>query len=393
MRPHFNLSLKGKILLRFLLVIFISFALYGTLIYFVYKFNLRGEHYFRALRDHPGLEQAIIDRIRELERMGPKRFAPPITILPSGLFTRVFFSITGGVLAIVIVAASGGFLFLKRMLNQIDLITKNVKEIDEKRLHLRLNLKGKDPISNMAKTFDNMLDKLEASFKNQKQLIQNVSHELNTPLAVIKTKIDVLRQKKTATRKEYEETLEIINDEIMRLSKITEELLVLSQLEENGNKDGFVVIDLKGVLNKMLKLFEARIAAKNLHLETFLCEKSQVSGINTQIEQLLFNLLDNAVKYSDSGGELIIRLKNDSEGKNVILSLTNTAKSIKKDDLSNIFERFYKASNSQKEKGFGLGLSIAKKIVENHSGKIEASYDEDKKAVTFKIVFPLVNKT
>ncbi len=122
------------------------------------------------------------------------------------------------------------------MLKQVDFITKNVEEINDKKLHIRLNLKGKDPISNMAKTFDNMLDQIEHSFKSQKQFIQNASHELNTPLTIIKTKIDVLKQKKTINTDDYRETIDLIDSEVMWLSKITEQLLVLSDLEENGSK-------------------------------------------------------------------------------------------------------------------------------------------------------------
>ena len=93
-----------------------------------------------------------------------------MTILPPGLFIRVAFTITGGVLVIIIITTSSGFLFLRRMLKQVDFITKNVEEINDKKLHIRLNLKGKDPISNMAKTFDNMLDQIEHSFKSQEAI-------------------------------------------------------------------------------------------------------------------------------------------------------------------------------------------------------------------------------
>ncbi len=182
-----------------------------------------------------------------------------LPFLPPGLFIRVFFTITGGVLVIIIIATSGSFLFLRRMLKQVDFITKNVEEINDKKLHIRLNLKGKDPISNMAKTFDNMLDQIERSFKSQQQFIQNVSHELNTPLTIMKTKIDVLKQKKTVNTGDYRDTIELIDGEVMWLSKVTEQLLVLSDLEENGSKPEPVKVDFKLILEKMLKLFENQI--------------------------------------------------------------------------------------------------------------------------------------
>lgn len=384
-----KLSLKSKILLWFGIIILVSFILYSFLIFFVYNYNLRGERYIIALREHPELDPFILERLKESGRFGPFGPLSHLTILPPVLFMRIFFTITGGVLAIIIISASGGFLVLRRMLRRVDFITRNVKEIDDKRLNLRLNLKGKDAISNMAKTFDNMLDRIEASFKNQKQFIQNASHELNTPLTIIKTKIDVLKQKKNITKKEYMETIELVDSEIMRLSKITEELLTLSDLEENGYKAKFSQINVKRILDKMLKLFENQISSKNLKLKTHFDGEFEILGSKRQVEQLLFNLIDNAVKYSTPKKELKINLINDKDNKLLILNITNISEIIKKEDIPYIFDRFYKTSAITDKKGFGLGLSISKKILENHNGKIKVDYNKSKKEITFKVYLPL----
>ncbi|MBU2563115.1 MAG: HAMP domain-containing histidine kinase [Actinobacteria bacterium] len=384
-----KLSLKSKILVWFGVIILISFILYGFLIFFVYSYNLRGERYIIALSEHPGLDQLFIERLKELNKSGPFGLPPQLTILPPGLFMRIFFNITVGVLVIIIISASGGFLVLRRMLKQVYFITRNVKEIDDKRLHLRLNLRGKDAISNMAKTFDNMLDKIEVSFKKQKQFIQNASHELNTPLTIIKTKIDVLKQKKSITKKECMETIELVDSEIMRLSKITEELLTLSELEENVNKANLSQINIKRILEKMLKLFKNQISSKNLKLETSFNGDFEILGSKIQIEQVLFNLIDNAVKYSTPKKEIEISLSNDKDNKMLILDITNISEIIKEEDLPYIFDRFYKTSAITDKKGFGLGLSISKKIVENHNGSIKVDYNKDKKEITFKVYLPL----
>jgi len=386
---YLKLPLKSKILLWFGVIILISFVLYGFLIFFVYNYNLRGEIYIIALTEHPGLDQLFIERLKELNKSGPFGPSPQLTILPPRLFMRIFFTITGGVLVIIIISASGGFLVLRKMLSQVYFITRNVKEIDDKRLHLRLNLKGKDAISNMAKTFDNMLDKIEASFKKQKQFIQNASHELNTPLTIIKTKIDVLKQKKSITKKECMETIELVDSEIMRLSKITEELLTLSELEENVNKVNLSQINIKRILEKMLKLFKNQISSKNLKLETSFDGDFEILGSKIQIEQVLFNLIDNAVKYSTPKKEIEISLSNDKDNKLLILDITNISEIIKEEDLPYIFDRFYKTSAITDKKGFGLGLSISKKIVENHNGSIKVDYNKDKKEITFKVYLPL----
>jgi two-component system, OmpR family, sensor histidine kinase ArlS len=383
-------SLKNKISLWLLVILMVSFALFGALLYFVYEFNLRGPRYFEALKEHPGFDQSFIDKIKELDISKERGLTPPpLTILPPGLFVRVFFTITGGVLVIIIITTSSGFLFLRRMMKQVDFITKNVEEINDKKLHIRLNLKGKDPISNMAKTFDNMLDQIEHSFKSQKQFIQNASHELNTPLTIIKTKIDVLKQKKPISSNDYVETIDLIESEVMRLSKITEELLVLSDLEENGFKAEFAKVNFKSTLEKIIKLFDNQIYSKNMILKTNFEGEPDISGNPVQIGQLLFNLFDNAVKYSVPKSRLLINLLNSADKKNLIFEITNTTLLINKEDIPNIFERFYKTSSVAGKKGFGLGLAIVKIIVEKNNGTMEISYDDNLKNITFIITFPL----
>lgn len=385
-----KLTLQKKIFLWFVIIILISFILYGLLIYFVYSYNLRGERYIISITENlKGVDLVIIEKLREVNRLEPFGIPPHLKILPPRIFTRIFYTITGGVLAIIIISVSGGYLVLRRMLNQVNMITENVKEIDEKKLHLRLNFKGKDAISNMAKVFDSMLDKIEISFNKQKQFVQNASHELNTPLTIMKTKIDVMRQKKNITKEEYRETIDMIDDEVIRLSKITEELLTLSEIEENGAKDKFTEINIRKVIVRILKLFRNQLVSKDIKLKEDYRGNFLVLGDEAQIEQLFFNLIDNAVKYSSNGKELGIRLGNDIGRKSLICSIENISEVVKEEDIPHIFERFYKTSYVKGKKSFGLGLSISKKIVENHDGKIEVNYDKDKMKITFRIYLPL----
>jgi two-component system phosphate regulon sensor histidine kinase PhoR len=103
----------------------------------------------------------------------------------------------------------------------------------------------------------------------------------------------------------------------------------------------------------------------------------------------LFNLFDNAVKYSIPKSRLLINLLNSADKKKLIFEITNTTSLINKEDVPNIFERFYKTSNIAGKKGFGLGLAIVKTIVEKNNGTIDISYDDNLKEITFKITFPL----
>ena len=385
-----KLTLQKKIVLWFIIILLVSLVLYGFLIYFVYNYNLRGERYILTVSMHlKGEDRAVIERLREVNKAEPFGLPPNFKIIPPVLFSRIFYTLTGGVITIIAIAVAGGVFVQRRMLHQVDVITENVKEIDEKRLHLRLNLKGKDAISNMARVFDDMLDKIESSFKKQKQFIQNASHELNTPLTVIKTKIDMLRQKRRVTGKEYAETINLIDSEVMRLSKITEELLILYDIEENKDKDKSGRVDLKKAMEKVLNLFDNQIKSRDLKLKKSYRGNFIIKGNGVQIEQLLFNLIDNAVKYGVGGKELDIKLENDTERRLLVCSIKNTSREITQKDIPHIFERFYKAGKAGEGKSFGLGLSISKKIVENHNGTIKVDYEKDKNEVTLIVNIPL----
>lgn len=238
-----KLSFNKKITLTFIIIIIISLILYASLLAMLFKINFRNERFIHDLRKNTGLNENTIKNIEEFNKNWPKErmlppILPPLIILRSPVMLRITIALSGGVLIIILIAASGGFLFLRRTLHQINYITKNVKEIDEKKLHLRLNIKGKDAIAKMSQTFDNMLDKLEASFDNQKHFIENASHELNTPLTIIKTNIDVLRFNKNATKEDYGEVIDLIDNEVKKLSAISNKLLNLSNSDLINDDNG-----------------------------------------------------------------------------------------------------------------------------------------------------------
>jgi len=202
----------------------------------------------------------------------------------------------------------------------------------------------------------------------KKDFVSNVSHELRTPLTSIKGYAETLRNEVgTVTGKKYLETIERNTD---RLINIVNDLLLLSNLEEKANLE-LEDIDLRGFSENVIRIFDQRLKDKQLSLVIDVKEKlPPIKADRFKLEQMLVNLLDNAVKYTDRGE---ITLSLDIHEKKVCIQVRDTGIGIPKDDISRIFERFYVVdkSRSRRSGGTGLGLSIVKHIVLLHHGTID----------------------
>lgn len=204
--------------------------------------------------------------------------------------------------------------------------------------------------------------------KVKKDFVSNVSHELRTPLTSIKGYAETLRKEiDTATGKKYLETIERNTD---RLINIVNDLLLLSNLEEKAALE-LEDIDLGGLLENVIRIFDQRL--KDKHLSFLIDVKDHLPPIKAdrfKLEQMLVNLLDNAVKYTDRG-EITVSM--DVHDKKVYIQVKDTGIGIPKDDIPRVFERFYVVdkSRSRKSGGTGLGLSIVKHIVLLHNGTID----------------------
>lgn len=325
---------------------------------------------------------------------------PVVDTLTSDTLKRVFYIVSGGAVIIIFLAAAGGFFLTKRALKPIENITNTVKKIDGKRLRKRLNFAGKeDEIVRLANTFDSMLDKIEFSFNQQKQFTQNASHELNNPLAVMKTNVEVVLQNRKAKKKEYKKTLHLINNEISRLSKIADDLLLLSKMDTDKKREKLSLINIKDISRKILEMFSSKIRMKNLIVKQIYEGCLNIEGEKKQIEQLIFNLVDNAVKYTKQKKVISINVYNDEKKENLIFKIENESNFIGEEDLPYIFDRFYTGKFKKLDKtekniedkisSDGLGLSICKTIVERHNGKITARLSNGNKIIIFKITLPL----
>lgn len=203
--------------------------------------------------------------------------------------------------------------------------------------------------------------------KIKRDFVVNVSHELRTPLTAIKGFVETLEEE---IDKKHSRYLNIIKKHVDRLINIVQDLVLLSELEEVNTKIELKTVYMKNLITDVLKLFENKIEQKGLSLKQSIQNVPAIQADAFKLEQMLINLLDNAIKYTEKG---FIKLSLRKENKQIVIKVEDTGIGIPEKHLGRIFERFYvvNKSHSRKLGGTGLGLSIVKHIVLLHNGKID----------------------
>ncbi len=284
-------------------------------------------------------------------------------------------------------AALGSWLVLGQSLAPLGTITRTAQAINRADdLSRRIPYSGpaSDEIGELIESFNQTLERLENLFTSQQRFLADVSHELRTPLTVIKGNVDLMRRMKQLD----EESLSSIDQEAGRLTRLVGGLLLLAQAESGKLSLNMKSVELDTLL---LEVFhEMRIlAGGKVRIKVADIDQIQVNGDRDRLKQVLLNLVGNAIQYTPQGGEVILSLAKIGEQARIIVR--DTGPGIPAEDLPFIFERFYRAEKSRtrsKAGGFGLGLSIAQWIVENHGGTIEVESKEGG-GTTFAIWLPL----
>lgn len=286
----------------------------------------------------------------------------------------------------LIIAAGGGLFLANRALAPIDRITKTARAIGRGDLSRRLNMpKVEDEVGRLAMTFDEMLDRLETSFKKERQFTSDASHELRTPITVIKAQAEeALTGAKS--EEEYREALEVILKEITQMGKMVSQLLVLTRGDEGRYRLEMENIDLKIVIEDVVEEMQAMAAQYGVNLY-FEADKSVVvKGDQTLLTMLFMNLIDNAIKYNTEGGWVKVTLHEAKGFARIIVK--DSGIGIPKEDIPHVFDRFYRVDRSRSSDGTGLGLSIVQWIVKIHNGQIYVK-SRPGEGTEFEILLPL----
>lgn len=281
----------------------------------------------------------------------------------------------------VIVGWLLGYFISYRMLESLTRITGKAKKIEKASdINEKIDIRTNDEVGELAHAFDTMLDRLQNSFRQQQELISNISHELNTPIAIIKMQVDELRDKQSSP--DYPQKVRELAQEIEYLKNILADIFLLSQMDEGHYSFNFDNVELDEMLNRLCNNY---IRLHPEHRFVFNPIPAVIRGDRDRLRQLFNNLLSNAVKYSPTNSPISIDIT-EIEGK-ISVRIADRGIGIAPDELDKIFERFYRADKARSlRKGTGIGLSIVKYIADKHGASISIA-SEPGKGTSFEVVF------
>lgn len=258
-------------------------------------------------------------------------------------------------------------------------------------LSSRVEVRGKNEFAQLASAFNSMCEKLERLDMSRNQFVSNASHELKTPLSTMKILLETLLYQENYDPEMQKEFLADINKEIDRLNRIVSDLLTLVNIDSDGMHINASEVRLRDLVTEQVKRLSPLARERGIELSCLVRDPCETMGDAVKLQQVFYNVIDNAIKYTPRGGE--VRVEVARAGKRAIVRVEDTGIGIPAADLPHIFDRFYRVdkARSRETGGTGLGLSIVKQIVLLHDGDIRAESEENK-GTTFIIDLPIIAK-
>ncbi len=316
----------------------------------------------------------VLSAARDIYGFDKMKNLRTILILLTGIFLLLFYP--------------AGWLFAARSLSPISKVVDRVEEISIASLDVRVDEgNGKDELAHLAHTFNRMLERLQTAFEMQKDFISNASHELRTPLTAIRGQLEVLLMK-DRTDKEYRESTAAVLDDISKLNRLLDRLLLMAHASSEGAREGFSEVRIDEILWQARE--ELLKHEKEYTVTVALDENiSDIANLTMRgDEQLLLsavtNIMENGCKYSPDRSVRIL-LSHDTH--NILVSFTDNGPGIAEDEIERIFESFYRSKSTASVRGHGIGLSLASKIIDIHNGKITVTSRQGE-GTTIRLIFP-----
>ncbi len=298
-------------------------------------------------------------------------------------FRRIFI-VTMGFL--IVLAAGIGWFMAKRAVSGVEAVTRTAREISAGTLGRRVpvNMRG-DEIDQLAITFNEMLDRIEALIREMKEMSDNIAHDLKSPITRIRGAAEVTLST-SGSPEDFENMAASTIEECDRLLDTINTMLMISRTESGVDRPPQEKMKAAELVREACDLYEPAASDKGIVLTCEIEEAVDVAGDKRMIRRMVANLIDNAIKYTSSGGRVDVRLWR--EGSNdILLTVSDSGTGISPEDLPRIFDRFYRGDRSRSEAGLGLGLSLARAIARAHGGDITLTSIPDR-GTTFTVTLP-----
>ncbi|MEW9698652.1 ATP-binding protein [Paenibacillus sp. SI8] len=307
-------------------------------------------------------------------------------------FNRTLFwvMIVGGLLAVLISGISG-LSIAKQFMQPIRALGSAIRSVKQKGLTERVaNIENGDELSSLANLFNDLMDQLEGSFRQQKQFVEDASHELRTPITILEGHLSMLNRWGKTDPLVLQESLTASLQEVRRLKGLVQELLTLTKVESQPLDDDLESIQIEPILRDTISRVEALHPDFNFEVEATSLGHAYVRMIAMHVEQILLIVLDNAVKYSANWKRISVKALPTENDLKIIVR--DYGIGISQDDIPYVFDRFYRVDKARNREigGTGLGLSIAKQLVRINHGEISISSIENE-GTTVTIMLPIVN--
>jgi len=289
--------------------------------------------------------------------------------------TQLIFLLLFGIPLTLLASSAGGWFLASSALDPIDGITRAAHKISAHDLHQRLNLNlPNDEVGRLASTFDEMLERLETSFEQQRRFIADASHEMRTPLTILKGDVDVALARPRSAES-YRQTLEMVNQTTDGLIALVQELLLLARSDSNHSALKLDRFNLSKLLTDLASGLMPKAVKKHMALNLDIPEIMVMEGDKVKLRRLFMNLIDNAIKYSNPGDSVTVRA-NVQDGQ-IRVDVSDTGPGIAPEHLPHLFDRFYRVDKARsrievsgQSSGAGLGLSIVQWLADIHHGQV-----------------------
>jgi signal transduction histidine kinase len=351
----------------------------------------------RVVADRPTLSS--IDDYRIAQRLITRDGLPAYTVrvgmslgmIDTDLATLTRLMLAAGA-ALLFIAPLSGYFLAGRATRPLGRIISTAARLRPSHMEERLPIRGtQDELDQLSMTINRFLDLLRDYLERNREFVANAAHELRSPLAAVQSSVEVTLNS-DRTVEEYQDMLGEIADQCGQLRVLVNQLLLLAENDAARSQIKMRPVSLDHLVEKSVEMFRGVAEERGVQLVSNLDPEVMIEGDADRLRQVVNNLVDNSLKFTPSGGQVLVTLVEDVPGRRAILKVSDTGLGIAEGDLPHVFERFYRGDKSRQHQdqtaGNGLGLSICSSIVSAHNGTIRVESREGKGAV-FIVTLPI----